>query len=85
MAEAFETADGELGARLIAALAAGQEAGGDRRGRQSAALYIARKGWGYAQLNDRYRDIRVDNHDRPIEELRRVYELHKQLFPRPER
>jgi uncharacterized Ntn-hydrolase superfamily protein len=83
MAEAFEKAEDELGARLIDAIEAGQEAGGDRRGRQSAALYIARDGWGYDGLNDRYRDIRVDDHAQPIKELRRVYRLHKQLFSRP--
>ena len=48
-------------------------------------VHWSRKGWGYARLNDRYRDIRVDDHERPIEELRRVYELHKQLFPPPAR
>ncbi|MHC4558006.1 MAG: DUF1028 domain-containing protein [Planctomycetota bacterium] len=83
MAEAFEKAKGELGSRLIAALRAGQAAGGDRRGRQSAALYIVRKGWGYAGYNDRYRDIRVDDHPEPIKELGRIYELHKGVFPQP--
>jgi uncharacterized Ntn-hydrolase superfamily protein len=83
MAEAFEKSEGGLGTRLIDALEAGQKAGGDRRGRQAAALYIARKGWGYAGQDDRYRDIRVDDHKQPIQELRRVYELHKALFPRP--
>ena len=83
MAAAFEESEAELGTRLIDALEAGQKAGGDRRGRQAAALYIAREGWGYARLNDRYRDIRVDDHTEPIKELRRVYELHKALFPPP--
>ena len=81
MAEAFETAKGELGTRLIDALEAGQKAGGDRRGRQAAALYIAREGWGYMGLNDRYRDIRVDDHKEPIRELRRIYQLHRRPFP----
>ena len=83
MAEAFEKAEGELGARLITALDAGQAAGGDRRGKQSAALYIVREGWGYGGFNDRYRDIRVDEHPEPIKELRRIYELHKSVFPQP--
>ncbi len=83
MAEAFQNAEGELGARLIAALHAGQEAGGDRRGKQSAALLIVRSGWGYGGQSDRFRDIRVDDHETPIEELERIYELHKKMFPRP--
>lgn len=85
MAETFESSEGPLGQRLLAALAAGQEAGGDRRGRQSAALLIVRDGWGYAGLNDRFRDLRVDDHPRPIEELQRLYELHREVFPRPRR
>jgi uncharacterized Ntn-hydrolase superfamily protein len=84
MAEAFEKSEGELGTRLIDALEAGQQAGGDRRGCQAAALYIARDGWGYQRLNDRYRDIRVDDHKEPIKELRRIYEIHKALFPQPQ-
>ncbi len=84
MARAFEETTGVLAERLLAALAAGQEAGGDRRGRQSAALLIVCTGWGYAGVNDRFRDIRVDDHPAPIVELKRVYELHRKLFPRPE-
>jgi len=83
MAKAFEAAGGELGARLIAALKAGQAAGGDKRGRQSAALLVVREGWGYGGYNDRYRDIRVDDHNEPIKELARIYEIHKQVFPQP--
>ncbi len=84
MANAFESTKGVLAERLIAALEAGQAEGGDKRGRQSAALLIAREGWGYAGLNDRFRDIRVDEHQTPIKELRRVYEKHRALFPRPD-
>jgi uncharacterized Ntn-hydrolase superfamily protein len=84
MAKAFEKAKGELGSRLIDALDAGQAAGGDKRGKQAAALLIVREGWGYAGYNDRYRDVRVDDHPEPIKELRRVYEIHKQVFPQPE-
>ena len=84
MAEAFENTEGVLALRLLSALAAGQEAGGDRRGRQSASLLVVRDGWGYGGLNDRFRDIRVDDHPTPITELKRIYHLHCDLFPRPE-
>jgi uncharacterized Ntn-hydrolase superfamily protein len=59
---------------------AGQEAGGDRRGKQSAALYIGKPGGGYGGFNDRYVDLRVDDHPDPIEELVRILELHKLYF-----
>jgi uncharacterized Ntn-hydrolase superfamily protein len=85
MAASFEASKGPLADRLIAALAAGQAAGGDKRGRQSAALLVVREGWGYAGLNDLYRDLRVDDHPRPIQELARLLELHRALFARPER
>jgi uncharacterized Ntn-hydrolase superfamily protein len=65
---------------LLAALAAGQAAGGDRRGQQSAALYIAKPGGGYAGFNDRYVDLRVDDHAEPIAELARLLDLHKLYF-----
>ncbi len=84
MAEAFEQARGPLAERLIASLKAGQAAGGDRRGMQSAALLVVREGWGYGGLNDRYRDLRVDDHPSPIEELERLHEVHRRIFPRPE-
>lgn len=87
MAESFEkSADSEkeLGQRLIDALKAGQAAGGDKRGMQSAALLVVREGWGYAGLSDRYRDLRVDDHAEPIAELQRIYELHKRIFPTPQ-
>jgi uncharacterized Ntn-hydrolase superfamily protein len=80
MLKAFKESKGELGARLIAALEAGQAAGGDVRGQQSAALLIVREGWGYGGLNDRYRDLRVDDHPEPIAELKRVYDVHRGLF-----
>lgn len=83
MAEAFEAAEGVLAERLLAALEAGQEAGGDKRGKQSAALLIVREGWGYGGLTDRFRDLRVDEHAEPIRELRRVYRKHRELFRRP--
>ena len=83
MAETFEQTKGHLGDRLLASLAAGQKAGGDKRGRQSAALLIVREGWGYSGFNDRFRDMRVDDHPKPIEELKRVYAIHKKVFRRP--
>lgn len=83
MAKAFEESTGTLAERMLAALDAGQAAGGDKRGMQSAALLIVREGWGYGGQNDRYIDLRVDDHENPIKELRRVLELHGKLFGRP--
>jgi len=83
MAKSFQESKGDLGERLLGALQAGQEAGGDSRGMQSAALLIVRDGWGYGGFNDRYRDLRVDDHPEPIKELLRVYGLHREIFPRP--
>lgn len=83
LAETFQKAEGDLGDRLLAALAAGQEAGGDKRGRQSAALLVVRERGGYGGFNDRYRDVRVDDHEKPIEELKRIYEMHKRVFRAP--
>ncbi len=82
MAEAFEQTRGELVDRLAAALAAGQKAGGDRRGQQSAALLVVREKGGYAGLNDRYVDLRVDDHPRPIGRLKEILELHHLYFGR---
>ena len=75
MANTFETAAGDLGTRLVAALAAGQSAGGDARGRQSAALVIVREDGGYGGYNDRYVDLRVDDSAAPIRELRRLFHM----------
>ena len=83
MAKSFQESKGELADRLLASLQAGQDAGGDTRGMQSAALLIVREGWGYGGFNDRYRDLRVDDHAEPIKELKRVLDLHRQIFPRP--
>ncbi len=87
MSEDFENSYGKkpLGGRLIAALKAGQSAGGDKRGQQSAALLIVRKDWGYGGNNDKFRDLRVDEHLTPIDELHRIYLKHCELFPRPEK
>jgi uncharacterized Ntn-hydrolase superfamily protein len=78
---AFETNAGRpLAVRLLEALTAAQEAGGDRRGQQSAALLVVRKDGGYLGTSDSVADLRVDDHPAPIEELRRIYELHDLLF-----
>ena len=66
--------------RLIECLAAAQAAGGDRRGQQSASLLVVQRDGGYAGLWDLLVDLRVDDHERPIEELRRIYGLHRRLF-----
>ena len=69
-----------LAERLIECLAAAQAAGGDRRGQQSASLLVVEKDGGYAKLSDVVVDLRVDDHERPIAELRRLYGLHQELF-----
>jgi uncharacterized Ntn-hydrolase superfamily protein len=69
-----------LAERLVECLAAAQAAGGDRRGQQSAALLIVEKDAGYANLSDVVVDLRVDDHELPIVELRRLYGLHNELF-----
>jgi uncharacterized Ntn-hydrolase superfamily protein len=81
LAETFEASKGEpLTERLLDCLAAAQAAGGDKRGQQSAALLVVEKDAGYANLSDVVVDLRVDDHERPIEELRRLYGLHHALF-----
>ncbi|MGQ0568054.1 MAG: DUF1028 domain-containing protein [Armatimonadota bacterium] len=80
MAETFEGAGAPLPERLLAALAAGQAAGGDSRGQQSAALYVAKEKGSYGGYLDRYVDLRVDDHVAPIAELRRFLELHRLYF-----
>jgi uncharacterized Ntn-hydrolase superfamily protein len=74
------TAGRPLAERLIDCLAAAQAAGGDRRGQQSAALLVVERDGGYAGLSDTLVDLRVDDHGRPIDELRRLYRLHDSLF-----
>ncbi len=81
MAEAFErTRDRPLAERLVEALRAGQRAGGDARGQQSAALLVVKEKGGYAGLSDRWIDLRVDDHPEPIEELARLLQLHQLYF-----
>jgi uncharacterized Ntn-hydrolase superfamily protein len=81
LATTFEaTAHLSLVQRLIECLAAAQAAGGDRRGQQSASLLVVQRDGGYAGLSDTLVDLRVDDHERPIDELRRIYGLHRRLF-----
>ncbi|ALC88796.1 fimbrial assembly protein FimA [Bacillus sp. FJAT-18017] len=80
MAETFTSMAGTLAERLLAALDAGQEAGGDSRGQQSAALYVVKERGGYGAFNDRYIDLRVDDHPQPIKELIRIYGLQQLYF-----
>jgi len=77
MARAFRETRGELAERLLAALQAGQAAGGDRRGQQSAALLVVRPSDRYPQYRTRYIDLRVEDHPSPIEELVRVFRIHQ--------
>jgi uncharacterized Ntn-hydrolase superfamily protein len=86
IAETFEQSSGALAERLLDCLDAAQTAGGDSRGQQSAALLVVEKNGGYARLSDVLVDLRVDDHERPLEELRRIYELHQAIFGKtPER
>jgi uncharacterized Ntn-hydrolase superfamily protein len=81
LAETFEGNAGQpLADRLIDCLAAAQAAGGDRRGQQSASLLVVERDGGYAGLSDSLVDLRVEDHERPIEELRRIYGLHQAIF-----
>ena len=84
MASAFEAARDQPGTELadwlMAALKAGQAAGGDKRGQQSAALLVVRENGGYGRLNDRYIDLRVEDHAEPIVELARLLEIHKRFY-----
>lgn len=77
-------ADDRLAYRLLAALRAGDLAGGDRRGRQSAALYVVAKGMGYGGTSDVWVDLRVDDHADPVAELGRLLDLHTLYFERPD-
>ena len=66
--------------RLMAALLAGDRAGGDRRGRQSASVHVKRKGAGYGGATDQLVDLRVDDHVDPVPELQRLIDIHTLLF-----
>ena len=80
MARIYTETQGDLATRLLSALDAGQEAGGDSRGKQSAALLVVRKGGGHGGDNDRVVDLRVDDHPEPIKELMRIRDLHTLYF-----
>src|SRR3954463_15896675 len=86
IAETFEAGSGPLAGSLMDCLDAAQAAGGDRRGQQSAALLVVEKDGGYAGLSDVIVELRVEDHERPLEELRGIYELHQEIFGKtPER
>jgi uncharacterized Ntn-hydrolase superfamily protein len=78
--ETFESSSGPLAGRLLDCLDAAQAAGGDRRGQQSAALLVVEQDGGYAGLSDEIVDLRVDEHPRPLEELRRIFVMHQAIF-----
>ncbi len=81
IADTFEATAGKpLAVRLLDALDAGQAAGGDKRGQQSAALLIVERDGGYARLSDVAIDVRTDDHEAPLTELRRLYEAHQAIF-----
>src|SRR6266542_764548 len=80
IAETFESSSGPLVERLLDCLDAAQAAGGDRRGQQSAALLVVEQDGGYAKLSDTIVELRVEDHELPLEELRRLYRLHETLF-----
>lgn len=77
MAQAFESAKGDLAARMLAALDAGQSVGGDIRGRQSAALIVVSGNATGKPWNDRLYDLRVDDNVEPLKELRRLVTLQR--------
>ena len=76
MSQAYRETKGDLALKLLAVLEEGQEAGGDSRGKQSAAILIVKEKGAYDGGTDRYVDVRVDDHKHPIKELRRIFELY---------
>jgi uncharacterized Ntn-hydrolase superfamily protein len=80
IAETFESSTGTLAERLLDCLDSAQAAGGDRRGQQSAALLVVEQDGGYAKLSDTIVELRVEDHELPLTELRRLYRLHEALF-----
>jgi uncharacterized Ntn-hydrolase superfamily protein len=80
MAHTFENASGELANRLVIALAAGDKAGGDARGKQGAAVLVVKPKGGYGGFNDRYLDLRVDDDRAPIRRLQALLKLHHLYF-----
>lgn len=86
MHDTFVNVSGELADRLVKALTAGEKAGGDRRGKQSAALLVVKPGGGYGGDTDRYIDLRVDDDPAPVKKLRALLDMHHLHFgeARPE-
>ena len=80
MEKAFLKARGNIPARLYAALLAGDRAGGDKRGRQSAAIYVVKPKSGYGGFLDRWLDYRVDDHEDPVPRLGELLEMHDLYF-----
>ena len=80
MAQAYTQTTGFFPFRLHSALLAGDRAGGDRRGRQSAAIYVVKAGGGYGGFNDRWVDYRVDDHPDPVIRLGELLHLHELYF-----
>lgn len=80
MAEAYKKGTGELADRLVAALLAGDTVGGDKRGKQSAGVLIVKENGGYGGDNDRYIDLRVDDHEEPVEKLANLVNMHHTFF-----
>lgn len=80
MAEAYKSTKGSLAERLVAALDAGENAGGDARGRQSAALLVVKKNAGRGGYGDRFIDLRVEDHPDPVNELKRLLKLHRVYY-----
>lgn len=83
MVEAFLALGSPFPERLLSALSAGERAGGDRRGKQSAALLVVGQAKGYLGLNDRWLDLRADDHPNPISELERLLGLHRLYMGKP--
>ncbi len=83
MADAFRSTGGALETRLYAALVAGDQAGGDRRGRQGAGMVVVKAGGGYGGDTDRYLDLRVDDHADPVTHLGGLLKMHQLYFGRP--
>ena len=83
MATAYEKARGELADRLVTALQAGDTAGGDKRGKQAAAVLVVRPNGGYGGDTDRYLDLRVDDDATPVKKLKRLVASHHLFFGKP--
>lgn len=85
MSKAYLTASGELSDRLISALRAGEIAGGDRRGKQSAAVMVVCPNGGYGGDTDRYLDLRVDDDEEPVKRLAELVDMHHLYFQPPQK